>query len=148
SVDFGVNAIAFVWPSRELVVHPRWLEDVQSFRVELLSDRSPRKELQPLRAIALGAALTRRLARPFRLGEAVWAEIDWLLAGPEHMSSALAYLREKVAVGRWRKDHLLSFLNRLIEHPSHAPGGKERRFLEDLLAVVAREQVRPRRSDS
>ena len=29
TVDFGVNAVAFAWPNCDLIVHQRWVEDVQ-----------------------------------------------------------------------------------------------------------------------
>jgi hypothetical protein len=141
TVDFGVNAVAFAWPSCDLIVHQRWVKDVQSNCVEVLSECSPRKEIQPLRAIALCAALTCRHCRPAHLGERVWTEISQLLEAPEHMHAALAYLRSKVASGRWSKDHLLPFLARLVDQPRHSSTDKELQFLECLRGVIKQQRV-------
>ena len=95
-----------------------------------------------MRAIALCAALTRRLCRPAHLGGGVWAENrPATRKPPEHMHAAIAYLRGKVASGRWRKDHLLPFLARLIDQPCHASTDKELQFLECLCGVIKQEQV-------
>ncbi len=141
TVDFGVNAVAFAWPSCDLIVHQRWVTDVMSNCVEALSKCSPRKEIQPLRAIALCAALTRRHCWPAQLGDEVWAEIGRLLEAPEHMPTALAYLRNKVASGRWSKDNLLPFFARLIDQPRPTSTDKELQFLKCLRRAIEQQQV-------
>src|SRR5262249_39636230 len=52
SVDFGLNAVAFVWPERRVIVHPRWREDLAGRVVEKLSQQSRLRELQVVRAVA------------------------------------------------------------------------------------------------
>lgn len=140
-VDFGVNAVAFAWPISNVIVHRRWLEDSQSNCVEVLSDHSPRRELQPLRAIALGAALTCRFSRQALLGEGVWGQIDDLLDTPEEIPQAVDYLRDKIASGRWKSDSLIPFIAHLIDHPFHTSTERELQFLNRLRSVIELEAI-------
>lgn len=139
SIDFGLNAIAFVWPTRQLHIHPRWLEDFVKTRVEKLAANSPRKELQPIRATALAVKLERRLGVKFSMGPLIRHDFDWLksVSHRTELRVSLDYLRERVEAGRWPKETI----NRFCEYFSaekHDPNSiAAARHLDACLATEA-----------
>ncbi len=107
SVDYGANAVAFTWPERRVVFHPRWLQDLSAGPVVdvLFADR-PRPEIQAMRAIALRERISSHLGRRVELGKRVKQELRWLVvsASTDEVSDAFTYLRRKVSSGRWSLD--------------------------------------------
>lgn len=108
SVDFGMNAVAFVWPECRILIHPRWRADLEERRVERLAPNSPRRELQPVRALALADKLSSRLKCRFSLGTDIREELQWLLSQEDEAVAreCVDYLREKIDSGRWRESLL------------------------------------------
>ncbi len=103
-VDFGINAVAFALKDQALVIHKRWLEDVEQSVVErLASDFALHRELQAIRAIVLTKKLTKRLQHPFSLGPRIRADVKWLSTEAPHQATdrACFYLRQKVLERRW-----------------------------------------------
>jgi hypothetical protein len=105
-IDLGLNATAFVWPQGKLIVHPQWREDLSHRRVELLSEKTVRREWRPVRAVALAVKLERSTGIPFSLGENLLGELDWLRSEERNseVPEALHYLHEKVREGRWSRE--------------------------------------------
>jgi hypothetical protein len=104
-VDFGLNAVAFIWPEREVVIHPRWLEDLEQRKIEKMAIESPRRELQPLRAIALAHKMSSSVKRKlsFAYGPGVLSDCEWLAGSsdPSPWDSCFSYLKDKIASKRW-----------------------------------------------
>ena len=105
-IDLGLNAAAFVWPNGKLILHPQWRQDLAKGRVELLSEKTVRREWRPVRAIALAVKLERMLGEPVKLGEKLLSELEWLIFEEknQHIPEALHYMHEKIREGRWPKE--------------------------------------------
>jgi hypothetical protein len=117
NVDFGMNAVAFLWPDCKLVVHPRWWEDLESYTVEKLCAKSPKACLQPIRASALAAKLDRLSRKRFRLGPQAILDLHQLLQGPEdQLDVAFDYLFEKIKSKRWSRACADRFLSDVREN--------------------------------
>ena len=119
-VDFGINAVAFLWPDNELVIHPRWFTDLEHKVVEKLATRSAKPQLQPIRACALAVKLAKLTNNQFNLGKSIRADLRSLLGDGEiELSVALDYLVEKIVNKRWYEDSGSRFfaeINALIGH--------------------------------
>jgi hypothetical protein len=131
-VDFGLNALAFTWPARQIVLHPRWAEDVSRGWVEKVHPSPPRPELQAVRASALAEKLTRLLDMPIAFGPGVQQEVDWLVHGADEQTKieAMRYFAHKLQSGRWRKDALRFF------HRACDGCGQDARDLEGILEAL------------
>jgi len=102
-IDFGLNAVAFIWPQKEVIIHPQLKEDLRSRRIEKLSKITLNKQVQGVRALALATKLERVLGIKMSLGDSIAFDLKWLLveAGEKQVSEALDYLKVKVETGRW-----------------------------------------------
>ncbi len=101
-VDFGINAVAYLWPDDIVIVHPRWLTDLRGLVVEKLAKHSPHPEFQSVRACAIAAKLSSRTDYQFRLGDAVRGDIRELLwPDSQALEQALDYLTAKIEGKRW-----------------------------------------------
>jgi hypothetical protein len=113
-IDFGLNAVVFLWPEAEIIVHPRWIKDLKRRTIEKLSDASIDTGVQVVRAIALKVKLELLSGESFQLGERILADLSWLVAraGHDEALHALRYLRGKTEERRWSTtafDNLLTF---------------------------------------
>ncbi len=120
-VDFSVNAVAFVWPERVVLIHPEWVRDVQQLRVRKLKPTNLARELAPIRAIAVAAKMQHLTGATFRLGQESARDFRWLThsAKGQHIGRALDYLCDKVRSGRWPQ----SVLERLEVELEAKPAG-------------------------
>lgn len=111
NVDFGLNAVAFVWPQAKILFHQRWIEDLQSLKIERLSSNVPNSSLQPVRAIALASKMEKKFKSRVRLGEGVKAQLKWLVqdASASDIEEGLSYLKNKVDCNRWSYETMLLF---------------------------------------
>jgi hypothetical protein len=102
-IEFGVNAVAFIWPEQEVIYHPQWRADFLACRVETLTKTVLRRDLHVVRALAIATRLGSQLNRTMNFGPKVKADIEWLLSEAEEteIGSSLAYLQSKVSEGRW-----------------------------------------------
>jgi hypothetical protein len=118
SVDFGINAVAFIWPACEIIIHPQWERDLLCSQIEKVADYSPLKVLQPIRAIALAAKMELKLASSFNLGSKAASDLHWLLnlASDTEVNIALNYLEEKLLAERWPSYTLVRFLQLCSDH--------------------------------
>ena len=101
-VDFGVNAVAFLWPQKKIVLHENWLEDTEYRRIEKLSRHSLRPAIAPLRAVALAVKMSRVSGQSFHIGRHIRDDLCTVVvkdAGA--MEECLSYMQKKVALGRW-----------------------------------------------
>jgi hypothetical protein len=104
-VDFGINAVAYLWPDNELIIHPRWFDDLKGQLVEKLAEQSPKPQFQPTRACALAVKLAKLTHTRFELGKSIRADLRHLLgSGEKDLSIALDYLVEKITNKRWCED--------------------------------------------
>lgn len=100
--DFGPNAVAFVWPEQEVVIHRAWLAQVRGAIVERMARSLPRPAVQPVRAVALAVHLEALTGYRFRFGDRILSDVRRLAEGSNSdRAECLAYLTEKVARGRW-----------------------------------------------
>lgn len=106
SVDFGLNAVAFIWPECRIIKHPQWEKDLQKVTVDKLYANSPRRELQPLRALALMEKLSDILDSrvKIRLGQKIRDDLKWLIESSnfEQVHETLIYLKRKLETRRWK----------------------------------------------
>lgn len=111
-VDFGINAVAFTWPACEVIVHPRWRQDIADSKIEKMADESPLRELQSIRAVALAAKMELKLKTPFELGQKAKRDLDKFLhyTSNEEMTSGFSYLEEKLRNERWPRYTVIRFL--------------------------------------
>jgi len=103
-VEFGLNAVAFVWPEQEIVIHPRWISDLKNGPLVEKVYLSPvQKAIQTVRAIALAAKLEDQLGTKVILGKSMISDLKWLVknASPSEIEEGLYYLRKKIDIGRW-----------------------------------------------
>ena len=112
--DYGVNMVAFVWPVLSIVTRPEWFDDVKRGVVENHFCGSARKELQPLRGVALAAKLSSMCERKFVLGRNALREFAWFAnkGEPALIRVAFNYVNNKVATGRWAVE-VLEYLERV-----------------------------------
>lgn len=105
-IDLGLNAAAFLWPSGKLILHPQWRKDLANGRVEVLSEKTIRREWRPVRAIALAVKLERMTGTSIELGEKLRKELEWLIFEENNalIPEALSYMHEKIREGRWPKE--------------------------------------------
>lgn len=104
-VDFGINAVAYLWPDNHLVIHPRWFDDLKNLVVEKLAIHSPKVQLQPIRACALAVKLAKLTHCRFDLGKSIREDMRRLVEGDaDDVSVALNYLLDKIIQKRWCKD--------------------------------------------
>ncbi len=116
TVDFSINAIAYVWPQRRIIIDRRWLTSLKHKRIRKMSDNSPRKELQPLRAIALAVKMESITGCKFQLEKLIWDDLKWLVTQTDEKTHArvIEYLRKKTRSGRWPGTVASAFLSEVI----------------------------------
>jgi hypothetical protein len=102
-VDFGLNAVCFAWPQAQVLIHPRWVHDLEARIVEKLSAESPRREVQVVRAIALEMKIQALLGERVTLGSDIRQDLRWLVTDATRVEvlKALRYLLEKSRTTRW-----------------------------------------------
>ncbi len=103
TIDFGLNAVAFLWPQKEVIIHPQLNEDLRSRRIEKLTNITLNKQVQAVRALALATKIERILGIKMSLGDRISSDLAWLLieAEEKELSEALSYLKIKIETGRW-----------------------------------------------
>jgi len=111
-VDFGMNAVAFVWPQREVIIHRRWIQDLRTRRIEKVSPQSPKTSIQVVRAIALKVKLQLLVNQSFGLGTNIRQDLQWLVkdAPRAEVTQAIHYMIEKTTNSRWPIATLERFL--------------------------------------
>lgn len=131
SVDFGINAVAFTWPTCDIIIHPQWKRDIVQSKIEKLAQESPLKQLQPIRAVALAAKMELKLHIPFELGARAKNDLYQFLYDTSEAERcyALKYLEEKLRSERWPSHTVTRFLQ--ICYKDHCP----ERFTEELLKI-------------
>jgi hypothetical protein len=109
--DFGVNAVAYAWPLRSVIIHPQWLEDVNlkkngAITIETLH----RTASEPIHAVR-GIALRSRLAVSHKSKQVTFgAKFSALIRDlTESMSASTldemrAYADYKIRQGKWSSD--------------------------------------------
>lgn len=117
-VDFGLNAVAFVWPQAKIIVHPRWQADLDAEQVEVLADPSSLRGIQVVRSVALATKASKLISKKVELGVQARAELRWLVssAPQKEVSCALNYLRQKVDSGRWDRSVERNFFELCSEY--------------------------------
>ena len=111
-VEFGLNAVAFIWPQREIIIHPRWIEDLKNGPVVEKVYLSPvQKAIQTIRAVALATKLEGLLGTKVILGKSIIKDLKWLVenASRSEIEEGLSYLRKKIDIGRWPDRTLYRF---------------------------------------
>ena len=118
-LDFVQNAVAFVWPECELVIHNRWEAQLRRKEVASLGHAVGPAQLQPIRAMALAVKLGMITGKRFRLGSALQRALGELVRGDEESQAlfVVGYLQDKLSNHRWPPEVL-------------------NRFLEECLAIV------------
>lgn len=111
-IDFGLNAAAFVWPQREVVVNQQFLEDLAARTIRPLAQLPLRRELYAIRAIALAAKMRRLVAASFELDPSITENLQCLTSSRKssEIEIALDYLKEKITTGRWHNYVLHAFV--------------------------------------
>lgn len=137
-VDFGLNAIAFTWPSRQVVMHARWSKDLALAQIEKVHPAPSRPELQAVRASALAEKLTRLLGMPVAFSPGVQAEVDWLLQEADEgtLQDALAYFAQKVKSGRWQREAIRFFSNACEGCQNRSRSERARQALTEALSSL------------
>jgi hypothetical protein len=132
-VDFGVNAVAYIGASGQIIVHPRWLEDVSKGRVEVLAASAPERGIQAVRSVALMTKLRDVYGRSFELGAYAAKELEYFAVSAleGEIVATLAYVKKKTGSGRWSSTVESEFL-RLC---------REIGLSEAFLRIMEREQV-------
>ena len=144
AIDFGLNAVAFVWPECEVIVHPQWEADLGKRQVEKLAPESPQREVQAVRSIALKVKLERVLGARIELGKEAQQDVAWLVRSAKRHEAvaALEYLKQKTDSSRWPLTTAEAFLrvSRAL-HPSSV-------FLNAILDVYGNRfpRIRPRKN--
>lgn len=120
-VEFGLNAVAFIWPQRKIIIHQRWIEDLnEGPMVEKLNQAPMRRAIQTMRAIALSVKLEGLLGIKVILGKSIKKDLQWLVknAPRSEIEEGLSYLKHKIDIGRWpnRTVHKFSGLCRGYKH--------------------------------
>lgn len=88
--DFGINAIAY--DLREIIKHPRWIEDERKKVVEPLNRESPCLDLNQIRGLVLAMRLGYNLGPGFPRG---------------HLNERQReYMEKKIDIGEWGPDVL------------------------------------------
>ena len=106
--DFGVNAVAFAWPLRKVVVHPQWIKDVGMAERGVISiETLTRTASEPIHAVR-GIALKCRLAASCTSKQVVLGpKFNALLEDLSRSRSfairkeMLDYTKYKVLQGKW-----------------------------------------------
>jgi hypothetical protein len=131
TVDFGLNAVAYCWPEREIIFHEQWKQDYDSLRIERLMEYQGKRELFVIRAFALAAKMKVALMGRVRFGMRVKRDIAWLLeqAEDDNIVSAMEYLKQKLASQRWH----IGVLNLLLRHVGSHQGAENSTILMELL---------------
>jgi len=134
NVDFGVNAVAYVWQCKRVLVHPTWLDWINKRVVEIVGNESPYSNLQPIRAIALAEYLTHAMKKKVHIGENARTRLLWLVTGADKRSvdDALAYLAGKIHSGKWS----YKVLRRLLRECRRIPSSEQFRYLAKRLVPV------------
>lgn len=103
TIDFGLNGIAFLWPQKEIIIHPQLNDDLRNRRIEKLSKIVANRQIQAIRALALVTKCEQIFGITMGLGDGIKSDIKWLLVEAEEKEvlEALNYLRGKVESGRW-----------------------------------------------
>ena len=110
-IDFGPNAVLFLWPEGCIVEDKRWIADLAARRITRTRTQLPRREIQAVRAIALAEKLRLSVGAEFKLDGLIRKDLRWLVekAHDEALHVALAYLRAKLRSGRWPRETLARF---------------------------------------
>lgn len=109
--DFGVNAVAYAWPLRNVIVHPQWVEDVSlAKKGTIYVETLHRTASEPIHAVR-GIALKCRLAASHKSKQVAFGlEFRSLLddlAGSRSMSmrdEMLEYTEYKIRQGKWSSE--------------------------------------------
>lgn len=148
NVDFGLNAVAFVWPQQDVVLHERFTEDLLAGQVERLSSRVHHRNLQAVRAVALIDQMRERYGLQLHRGPRVGADLVWLAEAENRrqLSAAMDYARGKIREGRWSPT-VLDLLDRVMglgESGRGAQRKKGERKIDDDQESLALESPRTR----
>lgn len=117
TIDFTLNAVAFVWPQKEVVMHEDWETSLERRQVEKLSPCSPRPELLPIRAVALSTKLSQFTPCSFSLCSQLKEDLRVLASRTNHQRfmQAMHYLRRKIESNRWDSLVLDNFVMQLTQ---------------------------------
>ncbi len=114
-IDFALNAVAFIWPQKKVVVHSRWAHSLRTRSVYRVGSDTPRPHLRPIRATALAAKMSAVTGCRFSVGDDMRDELAWLFTedSGEAGQEARSYLRHKTDTGRWPRAVLRQLLHEL-----------------------------------
>ncbi len=140
NVDFAINAVAFLWPECQVVIHHRWCESLRKQRVAKLSPYSIKRHLQPIRGIALAVKLKETTNLQFKLGRDVADDLIWVTTNKDEniICESLKYLQDKVSSGRWPFLVLQRFL---LESANIDHGDTFYELVGDILAEDLKQYV-------
>ncbi len=115
-LDFVQNAVAFVWPQCELVIHSHWENMVRKREVTSLGHAVGPAQLQPIRAMALAVKLGMITESRFRLDQTLQRELAKLVRESDESQSryVVSYLQDKLSSCRWPADVLDRFLEECV----------------------------------